>query len=649
MKNQWNQKGIWPGGTVPAIATSPDFTTDRLVLAATLAGIYRSTDGGRRWAASNSGAADLTTHTLAFAPVSAESSEKERPPIVFAGTQYGRLYRSSDGGLSWQEVTAWAGLGVPLALAISPTYPTDGTLFVATAEGIFRSFDRGLTWQSADFGLLDLEVLCIACAPDFAGSEVVWAGTAGGGFYRSRNAARSWRESGAGLADSAIQCLAVSPTFVADKTLFVGTETAGVFCSTDAGASWFPSGAELAGQSVNTLSILPGFHLDRGNSPDQDKPQTILAGTSNGIFLSVDGGEHWRLAHRGPASPLTIAAGAGGEVIAGDYQAGISRSEDGGQTWRQSGKGLAAHTPPLAVISPEGVLFVADSAAGVAYSQDEGMSWRACNDGLASTDVQALALGGDRLFIATSTALYHSPTIDLGWTPLSPPLEGEASISLLAVSPNFEQHPALLLGTQAGSLYLSEDAGATWQKIPAPPVLDGLILRAIFSAGQRLNLITATEVGPANFEVRLWQSADQGNQWAEMVRIQSVKFPAGDLASPFLSAPELFFLAFQNEVIKLVKNSDGRLEVAHHVKIEQDLNVTAILLSPTYESDQSLFAATNKGIFHSSDGGVTWQHLGHGLEDRPVVALLLSPQDKAKKRMGAVTLGGAVWWLENGI
>lgn len=49
MANIWQSMGIWEGGTVLALACSPHFQDDHLALAATAAGLYRSTDGGRSW------------------------------------------------------------------------------------------------------------------------------------------------------------------------------------------------------------------------------------------------------------------------------------------------------------------------------------------------------------------------------------------------------------------------------------------------------------------------------------------------------------------------------------------------------------------------------------------------------------------------
>jgi photosystem II stability/assembly factor-like uncharacterized protein len=624
---------------VSDVAVSPNFGSDRLVLAATLAGIFRSTDAGRRWMPGAKGLSDPTTHTLAFAD----------ELTVFTATQGGRLYRSSDGGASWQEMTAWAGLGVIVALAISPNYAEDGTVLVATAAGIFRSHDRGMSWQAASFGLLDLDLLCVACSPDFADSEVAWAGTALGGFFRSRNAGRAWRESGTGLPESAINCLAVSPAFVEDRTLFVGTETAGVFRSTDAGTTWRPVGPELAGQCVNCLSISPYFSDN----------QTILSGTTEAIFRSEDGGEHWTATQGGTGIPLALALTEGSYAIAGAYQDGIFISEDEGRNWRRSVEGLAAHVPPLVLRCPEPVegmspreeLFAVGMGDGIVRSEDRGATWQACDAGLESVEIQAAAVTGDggqtTLSVATDAGLYRSDNLGTAWVPVVCPAETAGQIHVLVLSPNFHRDHTVLLGDHANRLFVSGDAGNHWHALSAPQA--GSILNASFSpfyaTDRTINLVTAIQNDRGGFQMQVWQSADSGDHWLHIADY-SAEIPVAAVAMPRSSTWQVLFLATQNRVIRLSRSLDDGHWASSQFFFEDAISVTAVAASSGYEADHTVFVATNRGVFCSWDAGTTWEALGTGLEDRAVVAVFPSPQYPDNGQVCAVTLGGAIWWLK---
>ncbi|HLZ07369.1 MAG TPA: hypothetical protein VKT80_02195, partial [Chloroflexota bacterium] len=51
----WKLVGPRTGGTVSVVAVSPRFDQDQVVFAGTLAGLYRSSDGGHTWQPSGSG------------------------------------------------------------------------------------------------------------------------------------------------------------------------------------------------------------------------------------------------------------------------------------------------------------------------------------------------------------------------------------------------------------------------------------------------------------------------------------------------------------------------------------------------------------------------------------------------------------------
>lgn len=68
------------------------------------------------------------------------------PKSVFAAGPAG-IFHSNDSGLNWQPSSEGLGTAAITALAINPDQPD--TLFASTAKGaLFRSDDGGQTWQS---------------------------------------------------------------------------------------------------------------------------------------------------------------------------------------------------------------------------------------------------------------------------------------------------------------------------------------------------------------------------------------------------------------------------------------------------------------------------------------------------------------------
>ncbi len=250
---------------------------------ARVGGLFCSHDGGHTWelAYKNLGAGEaLPTAAVAIAP------DFEHEAAVFAGLNGAILY-SYDGGSIWRQSRLPAPPPAISALAISPNYAQDGTVFAGTGEdGVLVSTDRGKSWAAWNFGLLDLSVFCLALSPDFAADETVYAG-AGSGLFLSTNGGRAWKEVPLPVGFDAVLSLALSPQFAHDHTLFVGTENNGLLVSPDSGQSWAPFSEPTREQPVNSIVL---FSSDSGRLE-------ILLLHGGGLLLSRNGGRTWRPWH----------------------------------------------------------------------------------------------------------------------------------------------------------------------------------------------------------------------------------------------------------------------------------------------------------------------------------------------------------------
>ncbi|MFN8490156.1 MAG: YCF48-related protein [Caldilineaceae bacterium] len=627
MKRSWQRLGAWTGGTVAAVALSPRFVSDHLALAATAAGVYRST-GGATWTLATAGLSDPNCVALAFA-----EQPHQQAPQAFVATGSGRLFTSHNGGQPWTEVASWAGLGVITAFALSPNFAEDQTLFVATAEGVFRSQDGGQSWESSTFGLLDLEILCLACAPDFAQSEVLWAGTVQGGFYRSRNAGRSWRDAGLGLPDAAIQCLVASPNFASDQTLWVGAETAGIYRSVDGGLSWEAVSTELAKQSINCLAVTP-------------TGDCLLAGTSAGVYWSDDGGDQWQASENGAFAALSFGVSASGVALAGAALEGCYLSTNQGKSWQPTGSELAAHAPPVVVRSSAGEFFALDSDGQLAYAQ-EGRHWQT----FAMPSDQTLAaftIAGEaeatKLYAITSEGQLYNTQVHGEWQACLTDLVTEKKLTLLTPSPTFAQDQTLALADEEGQVYLwrTNETEIRTASMPWPgEALLQLAFSPHYSVDQTLCTVTAQLDAQANYRIQLWHSSDDGQQWTNLAELHT-EIPAVVLAWPDDPQEQAIFLGTQNRVIKIFMRAPDQQLAVEQTFFDEAISITALAVSPTYAQDKMLFAASNRGVFCSEDGGATWTLLGTGLDERVVVALF----PDGRGGLQAVTLGGAVWQME---
>lgn len=107
-------------------------------------GVYASTDGGQSWRPANSGMLDLRITAVAIDP--------SDPQTLYAGSDGGELLKSSDGGASWERLTAALAVrpySEPReirAMAVDPADP-NRVVLLGDNSGPMGSRDGGRTWQ----------------------------------------------------------------------------------------------------------------------------------------------------------------------------------------------------------------------------------------------------------------------------------------------------------------------------------------------------------------------------------------------------------------------------------------------------------------------------------------------------------------------
>ncbi len=134
---QWVEVGEMPEEAT-TLSLAPLFATWQTVFAYDSYNLYRSTDGGRQWEPVLTIQDGWIKH-LIYAP----DIEQNRPMFVLSAltdqtisrsVESNRLYRSNDGGQTWQPFELPAGV-IPTAVTISPNFAQDRTLFIGTANG----------------------------------------------------------------------------------------------------------------------------------------------------------------------------------------------------------------------------------------------------------------------------------------------------------------------------------------------------------------------------------------------------------------------------------------------------------------------------------------------------------------------------------
>jgi photosystem II stability/assembly factor-like uncharacterized protein len=201
---------------------------------------------------------------------------------VFVGVP-GGILRSFDGGEKWDVVQLPSPPPVISTLVVSPDYARDGILLASTIEdGVFSSSNRGGHWVAWNFGLLDLNTICMDISSDFSRDETLYVGT-DSGIFRSTNGGRAWREVDFDLELAPVLSLALSPAYSEDGILFAGTESQGLFRSEDRGRNWVRLGKEVVDEAINGIFLSPEFPAKA----------EALAMLSERLIISRDGGQSW--------------------------------------------------------------------------------------------------------------------------------------------------------------------------------------------------------------------------------------------------------------------------------------------------------------------------------------------------------------------
>jgi hypothetical protein len=539
------------------------------------------------------------------------------------------VYRSTDSGVSWTDLSAPA--GVWWGLCTDPARPQ--VLMVAGCSRVGAddraafalSTDQGGTWQ---LGWCDTITAssCYSICVDPSNTNTIYCGGYVGGrvvMYKTTDGGSSWTSHDVGVGDGCVgpdsggvdsypfespgpkRPGAVLVSLANYNLVLVGTPGAGLYRSSNAGVSW-------SRVSVAALDFTYALAVA------QRMPEVIYAGCANDVLHSTNGGvdweDWWSGAYGGQNRCVIVPADSAEQVFCGN-ELGLFRGTAPGRYWSllhlfQSG------VVPAVVFSgsEQAIAYAAVADGGVYLSRDSGGTWSTCSSFLDAGNACGLAsTGSGRVWAITSgesgpAGVYASTDFGNSWQAADTWLERGGAVAaswqgfVTAVGSARDS-----LGQERFGVIISADGGNSWRRSllcasglgrsgAVNPAVSNWILAGGDSAGVAV-IYGTRDTG------RSWRRFDSG----VVGSVNSVLF------SPWSGGPLVC-----GTTQGVYWSDNGGLSWSY-----SGLSQVRAVAVDWYE--RLAYAATRTGVFRSDVRSGRWSDFNSGLANPDVLCLATSP------------------------
>lgn len=304
------------------------------------------------------------------------------------------------------------------AIAIDPETPD--TLYITTNDHVYKTRDGGSNWKIITEGMGHARILSLGIHP--SQPATVYAGTLGDSVYRSVDGGNRWSIINAGMKEhvSVVNAFIFYP---GEAGSILAATTVGIFKTTDGGLMW----EELPNKGMDSVYVVAVAMNPRDSN-------IFYAGTSGGVYMTVNGSATWRSVNKGliegrvgtalslgvnslimdPENPAVLYAG----TTKGAY-----KTETGAQGWTKVQEGMGESFVSAILFHPfDRSILYAGTQSGVFKSTDRGSQWKSVSRGLTNFTVRSLAIHPKEpsiLYAGTQGGLFKSVDGAENWTKLN--------------------------------------------------------------------------------------------------------------------------------------------------------------------------------------------------------------------------------------
>jgi photosystem II stability/assembly factor-like uncharacterized protein len=555
-------------------------------------GVFKSTDGGKTWKkvlfrSDKAGACDLVIDPTNPNVLYAGLWEVYRKPWTLeSGGAGSGIFKSTDGGDNWTEITRSPGLprgtiGI-VGITVSPANP-DRLWAIIEAEdgGVFRSDNAGRTWtrtnEQRNLRQRAWYYTRIYADPKNA-DEVYVLNT---GFYRSNDGGRTF--SGIGVPHGDNHDLWIAPD---DPNRIIESNDGGANVSFNGGRSWSEQDQPTAQFYRVALDNDFPYHVygaQQDNSTVRIASRTVEGGITTSDWFDVGGGESGWIQPSPKDSEIIFAGSYDGLITRYDHRTGQLRDvnpyPNNPMGWGAGDIKYRFQWNFPIVFSPHDPNTMYCGANVLFKSTNEGQSWEVISPDLTRNDKSKQGSSGGPI-TKDNTSIEYYDTI---FTVMESPVTAGTIWS----------------GADDGVVYLTRDGGKNWANVtPSKDIMPEWIQinsldASPFDAGTAY--VAATMYKYDDYKPYLYKTSDFGKTWKKI--------------------------------------TNGIPDGAFTRVIREDPNKRGLL-----------YAGTETGIYISFDDGANWQSMQFNLPVTPVTDLAIQKRDK---ELVAATQGRAFWIFDD--
>ncbi len=598
----WTSIGLTDAHHIPRVRIHP--RNPDLVYAALLGrlygssdtrGVYRSKDGGTTWQRILFSNADAGAYELVMDPnnprrLFATFWRVRRTPFsLSSGGEGSGIWRSTDGGDTWEELSSNKGLpeeplGI-IGLDVSPADPNVVYAIVEAGEGgLYRSDDGGDTWRrTSDSASIRQRAWYFSrVAADPHDPNTIWVLNVQ--LHVSRDGGRSFRTVSTPHGDYHDHWIAPE-----DPRRMISANDGGACISFDGGATWSTQ------ENQPTVQFYR-LHVDnqvpyRLYGAQQDNSTLRIASRGRGAGITR---QDWQITAGGESGFVVPDPDDAEVVYGGSYGGFLSRldhrtgHEQVISVWPENPMGAAAGDLTYRFqwnfpifFSPHDADKLYAAANVLFMSTDEGRSWSAVSPDLTRADPATLGASGGPITKDNTSVEYYG--------------------TIFAALESPHEAGVLWTGSDDGLLQVSRDFGATWNDVtPANLLPRNVMINSLESHPSESGglYVAATAYKSNDFRPYLLKTTDYGATWTTITR-----------------------------------------------GIPDDHFTRVIRADP--ERPGLLFAGTEAGVYVSFDDGARWQSLQLDLPIVPITDMAVTSAPGQNGDLVVATQGRGFWILDD--